>query len=204
MAKTKEIVTINLNHPSGTADSRSTTIMVDDREIDLSILSFGQFTELFHDAPHRRMTANQLRAEEESDEADENMEEELEEVEEAMKKEELLFVALAEGAEIRVYKSGYMICTEEGRDGKQYSTILMVSRCQEIRYNLNFSKKEKEEVWCYGTAASRITYRVIDRKLYKVHIIEEDKYRDLPWWKPILFIAEERLMHLDRLISTIH
>ena len=134
-------------------------------------MSFRELKELVPEAPRCKMTVKKL------------------------EDEEVLFFEEVKGAEITIYKNGYLVYTLRDDHGDAHSTVYSVHRCSQIVFKLNYSKEEHDEAWDCSALADRVTYRMIDGQLVKLHIIDEENYLDEPWWMPICVICEERIRH---------
>ena len=135
----------------------------------MDITTYGELKTLVPEAPRKKMTAKKLEG------------------------EEILIKERIDGADVTVFKNGYILYTKFSDDGTPHSTVYSVHRCNRIIFPMNFSKSERENVWDFKALASEITYRIIDGKLVKFHIIHEKEYLDLPWWLPVTTICEERI-----------
>jgi RNA polymerase sigma factor (sigma-70 family) len=142
-----------------------------ENQIDTTNLTYRQLKELVPEALRVKMTAKKL------------------------ENEEVLFSEHVDGAKITIFKSGYLTYTVIDDYGKPHSTVYSVHRCKQIIFPVSFSEDERKDAWDYSALADAISYRMIDGKLTKLHIIKEDRYLDGPWWMPICVICEERMRH---------
>ena len=139
--------------------------------IDTINLTYHQLKELVPEAPRKKMTAKKL------------------------ENEEKLFSEHVDGADITIYKNGFLVYTVHDDNGKPHSTTYSVHRCKQIVFQVNFSEEERQDAWDCSGMANRVAYRFIDGKLVKLHYIFEQEYLDLPWWFPVVTICEERMRH---------
>ena len=107
--------------------------------------------------------------------------------------EEILIKERIDGADVTIYKNGYILYTKYSDDGTPHSTVYSVHRCNRVVFKVSFSLHEREDEWDCSALANEIAYRVIDGNLTKLHIIHEKEYLDLPWWLPVTTICEERI-----------
>ena len=110
-----------------------------------------------------------------------------------LKDAEVLLKENVDGAEITVYKNGYLTYTRMDGSGCPRTTVWSVSRCSELLFPVNFSDEERTEAWDCSALAHEVAYREIDGRLTKLHIVKEEAYLDMPWWLPVTVICEERL-----------
>lgn len=139
--------------------------------INPATLTYRQLKELVPEAPRKKMTAKKLEG------------------------EEILFTAHVDGADITIYKNGFLKYTVIDDGGKPHNTVYSVHRCKQIVFQMGFSEEERQEAWDCSGMANAVAYRFIDGKLVKLHYIYEKEYLDLPWWFPIVTICEERMRH---------
>ena len=145
--------------------------MQNTKKIDTTNLTYRQLKELVPEAPRKKMTAKNLEG------------------------EEILFTEHIDGADITIYKNGFLKYTVVDDNGKPHNTVYSVHRCRQIVFQVNFSEEERQDAWDCSGMANAVAYRFIDGKLVKLHYIYEKEYLDLPWWFPVTTICEERMRH---------
>ena len=134
-------------------------------------LTYRELKELVPEAPRCKMTAKKLEG------------------------EEVLFSEHVDGADITIFKNGFLTYTKYDDHGDPHSTVYSVHRCNRIVFQVSFSKEERDDAWDSSALADSVTYRMIDNQLVKLHIINEEHYLDGPWWMPICIVCEERMQH---------
>lgn len=145
--------------------------MENNATINAGSLTYRQLKELVPEAPRAKMTAKKLEG------------------------KEILFEETVHGAKITIFKSGHLKYTVFSEDGTPHSTVYSVHRCKQIVFQVNFSTEERNEAWGYDALADTISYKLIDGRLVKMHVIKEERYLDSPWWTPICIICGERIRH---------
>lgn len=134
-------------------------------------LTYRELKTLVPEAPRGRMTVKKLEG------------------------KEVLFTEKVDDATITIYLNGFLVYTKPDSHGHPHNTVYSVHRCKQIIFPVTFSKEEREGAWDMSGLADAVTYRMIDGRMTKFHIVREEHYLDSPWWLPITAICEERMRH---------
>lgn len=108
-------------------------------------------------------------------------------------KGEIFFTEEVQGANVTIFKDGYLTYTAADGFGDLHTTVYSVHRCSRIVFQTGYSVNEyKEECGWYGEYC-KIVYRVINGQLTRLAIVGEEAYMNEVWWLPIITVCEERL-----------